>query len=349
MLTFKIVGRNIGRGCPVFIIAEAGVNHNGDIKLAHKLIDVAVEARVDAVKFQTFKSEYVVSTNAPKAKYQLKNTNKNESQIDMLRRLELSLKEYRQLQLYCQKRGIIFMSSPFDKKSVDVLDDLRVPVFKIGSGEINNLPFLEYIARKGKPIILSTGMSYLSEVEEAVKVIQNAGCKRLALLHCVSNYPALPLDANLFAIKTLEKTFLLPVGYSDHCEGINIALAAVGIGACIIEKHFTLDRSLPGPDHKASLEPHEFKVLVESIRSVESALGDGRKVPVANEKDVRQVARRSIMLRGGVEKGEKITMDKLIALRPAGGIPPNKLKLVVGREAKRNLKSGTILSFQDLK
>ena len=343
-----IAGRKVGSGQPCFIIAEAGVNHNGDPQLAKRLVDVAAEAGADAVKFQTFKAELVMSATASKAAYQLQITDPDESQIEMAKRFELPFEAFRDLQAYCHQRGVLFLSTPFDHESIDFLDSLDVPAFKVPSGEINNFLFLEHIARKGKPIILSTGMSYLSEVDEAVRVICNAGNGQLVLLHCVSNYPANPADANLRAMQTMATAFQVPVGYSDHTLGIEVALAAVALGACVIEKHFTLDRNLPGPDHKASLEPRELGALVKGIRTVQGALGDGRKVPVPSEENTRQVARRSLVLEQDVIEGELIEARMLSALRPSGGIPPNLIGLVVGRRAARAMKAGTMLSWQDL-
>ena len=345
----QIAGRKIGPGSPCFIVAEAGVNHNGDLQLAKRLVDVASEAGADAVKFQSFKADRVVSATAPKAEYQLKSTDSMESQLDMLRRLELSPEAHGQLQAYCQQRAMLFMSTPFDEASVDLLDDLGVPVFKIASGEVANWPLLKHIASKGKPIILSTGMTYLSEVDEAVRVIRQAGCDQLVLLHCVSNYPASPGDVNLRAMHTMAMAFQVPVGYSDHTAGVEVPLAAVALGACVIEKHFTLDRSFPGPDHLASLEPMQLHSMVAGIKTVELALGVGTKEPAESEANTREVARRSIYLREPVSAGTALTEDHLIDLRPAGGIPPNETHLVLGRKVRSALPAGTALSWEHLR
>jgi len=293
VVAIDIAGRKVGPGHPSFIIAEAGVNHNGDIGLAKQLIDAAVDAGADAVKFQTFKAENVVLKTAPKARYQKETTDAAESQYEMLRKLELTAQDFVELKNYCDRGNILFMSTPHDQESINTLDELGVEVFKVGSGDITNIPYLKHMARKGKPIILSTGMSYLSEVDEAVRIIQDAGNEQLILLHCVSNYPADPSDVNLHAMETMRKAFAVPIGYSDHTLGIEIPIAAVAMGACVIEKHFTLDRQLPGPDHRASLEPPELKAMVDGIRKVEQALGDGRKMPASSEEDTRRVARRS--------------------------------------------------------
>jgi N-acetylneuraminate synthase/N,N'-diacetyllegionaminate synthase len=343
-----IDGRKIGSGYPCFIIAEAGVNHNGDMKLARELIDAAVEAGADAVKFQTFRAEQVSSTSAPKADYQRQATDPGESQLDMLRQLQLSPEAHLEIQTHCRQRGILFLSTPFDEESVDLLDKIGVPLFKIGSGEVTNGPFLEYVARKAKPIILSTGMSYLSEIDQAVRAIRSTGCERLILLHCVSNYPADPADVNLRAMQTLALAFDAVVGYSDHTPGIESALGAVALGAAVIEKHLTIDRDLPGPDHKASVEPGEMASLVQGIRTLESALGDGVKKSAPSEEAIRRVARRSLILKKDIKAGDIIEASMLTALRPAGGIDPYLLEFVVGRRAKRSIKAGQMLTWQDL-
>jgi len=344
----RIGERVLGPEQPCFIIAEAGVNHNGDVELAERLVDVAVEAEADAVKFQTFKANRVVSAAAPKAEYQLWTTDSAESQLEMVKRLELSPQAHRELQAYCQKRGVLFMSTPFDEGSVDLLDELGVPVFKIGSGEVTNWPLLKYIASKGKPVIFSTGMSYLSEVDAAVRVIRDAGCDQLVLLHCVSNYPADPMDVNLRAMHTMRTAFQVPVGYSDHTPGIEVALAAVALGACVIEKHFTLDRQLPGPDHRASLEPDELKAMVQGIRLVEQVLGSGRKVPAPSEADSIRVARRSLVAAHDISTGTVLTEEDLAIKRPGTGLPPAMQPYVVGRTARTAIPAGTLIRLEML-
>jgi len=348
MKEVEIAGRKIGPGHPCFIVAEAGVNHNGDVEMAKRLVDVAAEAGADAVKFQTFKAERVVSATAPKAEYQVETTGSSESQLEMLRPLELSREAHVQLQTCCQERGVLFMSTPFDEGSVDLLAELDVPVFKVPSGEVTSWPFLEYIARKGKPIIFSTGMSYLSEVDDAVRVIRNAGCDQMVLLHCVSNYPTDPADCNLRAMETMAAAFKVPVGYSDHTPGIEVPLAAVALGASVIEKHFTLDKNLPGPDHRASLEPNELAAMVRGIRTVEAALGHGRKEPAESEANTRQVARRSVAVAKDVPEGTLLRSDMLTLLRPAGGIPPAQFEEVVGHRLRRAVQAGEILAWGDL-
>ena len=341
----KIAGRLIGRGKPCFIIAEAGVNHNGDIKLAKKLIDVARAAEADAVKFQTFKTEEVIIPGAEKAKYQQETTVARESQFDMARKLELIAREFKELSIYAKAKGILFLSTPDDTGSVDLLDELGVPAFKIGSGEITNFHLLRYIAGKKKPVILSTGMSTIEETGKALVVIRGGGVKDIVLLHCVTSYPAKIEDTNLKAIETLRQAFKLPVGLSDHTLGITIPIAAVALGACIIEKHFTLDKNLPGPDHKASLEPEELSLMVKAIRDVEKSLGDGIKKPTPEEEEIKKVVRRSIVTKVDIPGAAVISREMLNARRPGTGIEPGYLDVVVGRKAGRNIKKDTILTW----
>lgn len=345
MQNIQIQNKLIGPGQPVFVIAEAGVNHNGDLQMARALIDVAVEAGADAVKFQTFRAELLATADAPKAEYQLQATGDSESQLAMLRRLELSAGAPSELQSYCNERGIIFLSTPFDEEAVDLLDELGVPAFKISSGDVTNSPLLEYVASKGKPVILSTGMSELSELIEAVSVLNIAGCENPVLLHCVSNYPAEPAEVNLRAMQTMRSAFDVPVGFSDHTEGIDVSLAAVALGACVIEKHFTLDRTLPGPDHRASLEPAELRALVRSIRRVETALGNGRKVPTASELETAKVARRSLVAARDIPAGATLERDMVVMRRPGTGLSPAMLNTLLDRKVKRDIAAGTLLDI----
>lgn len=345
--SFYVGTKSIGGDAPCFVIAEAGVNHNGDMRIAYDLIDAAIEAKADAVKFQTFKVAQLVASGTPKAAYQAGTTSADESQDDMLRKLELSYHQFQELEAYCHERGIAFISTPFDHESVDFLGLLGVPAFKVPSGEITNLPLLAHIARMGKPVILSTGMSYLSEVERAIRTINDAGNDQIAVLHCVSNYPTAPEDANLNAMLTMRQAFNVPVGFSDHTMGLEIPIAAVALGAKVIEKHFTLDRGMPGPDHRASLEPGELTQLVQDIRAVEKALGDGIKQPKPCEADTRQVIRRSVCLRVSLEAGSIITENDLIALRPATGIPIDQYELVVGRTLHKAVSARVPLQWSD--
>lgn len=338
----------ISEDAPVFIIAEAGVNHNGSIVLAKQLIDIAAKAHADAVKFQTFIAEEVVSTDAPKAEYQKQTTDASESQLDMIKKLELSKEDHQELMDYAKQKNIMFLSTPFDNRSVDLLVELGVSLIKISSGEITNHPFLKYIAKKGLPIILSTGMSTLEEVAEAVSVIIAAGCKDLTLLHCTSNYPARAEDCNLLAMKTIADAFDVPVGYSDHTPGIYVPFATAAMGACVIEKHFTLDRNLLGPDHRASLEPSELEEMVLGIRLIEKARGSSVKAPVESELEVRDVARRSIVAKVDIPTGTVITADMLAFKRPGTGVAPKDANILIGKVAKHNLKKDELIIVENL-
>lgn len=344
-MNIRISNQAVGEGQPCFIIAEAGVNHNGDVNLARKLIDVAKEAGADAVKFQTFKAEEVVTKSAPKAPYQKKSTGVSESQFEMLKKLELSPKHFEDLFDYARKQEMMFLSSAFDKGSIDLLAEMGVPAFKVASGEITNFSLLKHIAGKQKPIILSTGMAVLGEIEEALKVIREEDVDEIILLHCVSAYPAKTEDMNLKAMATLRYAFGLPVGLSDHTVGITIPIAAVALGACVIEKHFTLDKKLPGPDHRASLAPKELKQMVAAIRDVERAMGNGIKWLTAEEGKNKKAVRRSLVARADIPKGAVITGEMLAIKRPGTGLEPKFLNLVVGRKAKGNIKSGEVINL----
>jgi len=346
MKTVTIAQKTIAEGAPVFIIAEAGCNHNGDTGLAMALIDVAAEAGADAVKFQTFISEEIATPSAGKADYQKKNTgNGNETQCAMLKKLELSFDSFKTLKEYCERKDIVFLSTPFDYRSVDFLDELEIAAFKIASGEITNLPFLAYIARKRKPIILSTGMSTMEEVIKAEETLDQAHNLELILLHCTSAYPAPIEDVNLRAMDSLYHHFKVPVGLSDHTRGSAIALAAVALGASVIEKHITLDKSLPGPDHQASLEPDELKALIKDIRSVEKALGNGIKKPSLSEAKTRLFARKSIVTATPVKKGQVLTESNLTVKRPGTGVSPLQWDQVIGRKAMRDFDKDELIEI----
>lgn len=344
----RFAGRTIGNGEPCFIIAEAGVNHNGKFSLAKKMVDAAKKAGADAVKFQVFCAERVATEAAEKAAYQKRATGKGK-QYDMLKRLELTRWEFRKLAAHAKRKKIIFLASPFDGESVDFLGELKVPALKVASGEITNFPLLKHVAEKGKPVILSTGISNLKEVAEALEVMRRAGAKDIVLLHCVSNYPASAEDTNLRAMETMKRKFGLPVGLSDHTLGTAVSIAAVALGACMIEKHFTLNRCLPGPDHKASLEADEFAKMVTRIRDVEKALGDGIKKPTKSEIAIRKFARRSIVAGVNLKKGTVITRGMLEIKRPGTGIEPKYIDEIVGGTAKTNIKSGNILRWSAIK
>jgi len=342
---FDVGGRFIGHGHPCFIIAEAGVNHNGSLELARQLVDAAVGAKADAVKFQTFKAERVLTENAPKAEYQKQTTGTSESQLEMVRRLELSPESHRELMRYCQDKDILFMSSPFDELSADLLDEIDVAVFKVPSGEITNIPFVSHIARKQKPMFISTGMSYLSEVEMAVRAVEEQNNHYYVLLQCTSNYPADPADANLTAMGTMARAFGALIGYSDHTPGIEIPLAAVALGACVIEKHLTTDRTLPGPDHPASLEPDEFAAMVRTIRMVESSIGHGRKEPAASEANTASVARKSLVSSKNILAGTVLTEEYIAIKRPGTGLPPAMLPHLIGRTARAAILEGELITL----
>ena len=331
----------------VLIIAEAGVNHNGDIDIAKKLVDVAAESGADIVKFQTFKSENCVSRNAQKAEYQLQTTNKQESQLDMIKKLELDLETHNILISYCKQKNIEFLSTPFDVESVDLLHNLGLKIFKIPSGEITNLPYLRRIGKYNKQVILSTGMANLGEIESAIAVLVDSGTKRenITLLQCNTEYPTPFADVNLKAMKSLKKAFRLPVGYSDHTPGIAIPLAAVGMGAKVIEKHFTLDKNMEGPDHKASLEPCELKAMVQGIREIELALGDGIKQTSASEAKNKPIARKSIVANCAIKKGEILSESNLYTKRPAGGISPMEWDKVIGTKAVRDFEPDEMIEL----
>lgn len=344
----NIGGKFVGPGQPVFIIAEAGVNHNGDLEIAKKLIDMAVEAGVDAVKFQTFQADTLVTKTAVQAAYQRQNIGKQESQYAMLKRLELPREFYPILKDYCQKKGVFFLSTPFAEKDIDFLAELDVPALKIPSGEINNIPFLRRVAEKGKPMIVSTGMSSMAEVRQAAKVIKKEGNNDLIFLHCTSNYPASPESLNMRAILTLQQELGTLIGYSDHSQGFTADIIAVALGACLIEKHFTLDRNMEGPDHRASVEPLELKAMVKAIRETEIMLGNYEKKCTAGEDEVSRVARKSIVAKNYIPKGKVIEIEDLIVKRPGTGIPPTELESVVGKKTALDIAPDDLIKASDL-
>ncbi len=330
----------------VFIIAEAGVNHNGSIKLAKKLIDVAVEANVDAVKFQTFKAEKLVSKNAQKAQYQKENIGDgDDSQFNMLKKLELDLDTHHELISYCNAKNIMFLSTPFDHDSIDLLNGLKLPIFKIPSGEITNLPYLRHIGSLQKKVILSTGMADIGEIEDALDVLLKAGTikENITVLHANIMYPTPMEDVNLKAMVTIGNTFDVAFGYSDHTLGIEVDIAAVAMGASCIEKHFTLDKSMEGPDHKASLEPSELIAMVKSIRNIELALGSKVKKPSKSETPNIEIARKSIVASSSIKKGDMLNEDNLAIKRPAKGISPMRWDEVVGSTATRDYEEDALI------
>lgn len=322
----------------VIIIAEAGVNHNGSYELAKQLVVKAKEAGADYVKFQTAKPELVISQFAEMADYQKTNTGKQESQLEMCKKIHLTFDDYKPLKAYCEEVGIKFMSTPFDLPSIDLLAEIGMDYMKVPSGEITNLPYLRKIAKLGMPVILSTGMSRIGEVEEALNILIDGGMKRddIILLHCNTEYPTPYEDVNLKAMLTLRDTFGVRVGYSDHTKGIEVPIAAVAMGAEVIEKHFTLDHNLPGPDHVASLEPDELKTMVDSIRNIEKAIGNGLKVVSNSEAKNIKIARKSIIAARAIKAGEIFTEENLTVKRPGDGVSPMLWDSVIGIKAKRD-------------
>ena len=320
------------------IIAEAGINHNGDVLLAKRLIDVAADAEADLIKFQTFSAKNIVTRSVSKADYQYESTDKDESQYAMLEKLELTEEMHRELIKYSEQRGIGFFSTGFDIASVDMLIRLGQVRFKVPSGEITNLPLLRHIGKQNKEVILSTGMSDLNEVGNAIKSLEDAGTTRskITALHCTTAYPAPIDDVNLSAMLSIQKAFGVSVGYSDHSEGIEVAIAAVALGAKIIEKHFTLDKTLPGPDHKASLEPDDLKKMITAIRNIELALGDGVKKIMPSELKNRQVARQSIVAKANIKKGEALSETNITTKRAGSGISPMRWDQIIGSKSNRD-------------
>ncbi|EPH5975493.1 N-acetylneuraminate synthase [Campylobacter upsaliensis] len=328
----------------VLIIAEAGVNHNGDINLAKKLIEQAAKAGADVVKFQTFKANSCVSVSAKKAKYQLETTAKEESQLEMIQKLELSYESHFELMKHCKKHGIAFLSTPFDLESVEFLRGLDLPYFKIPSGEITNLPYLKAVAKCKKKVLLSTGMANLGEIEAALEILRKNGTRNITLLHCNTEYPTPFEDVNLNALKTLKEAFKLEVGYSDHTEGIVASLGAVALGAVVIEKHFTLDKTMEGPDHRASLEFEELRALCKGIRELEKALGSGIKKASKSEVKNKIIARKSLVAKREIQKGEKFSIENLTTKRPGSGISAMRYEEYLGKRALKTYKKDELIN-----
>lgn len=348
-MTVRIGTSTIGEQGRVFIIAEAGVNHNGRLDLALKLAAAAKEAGADAVKFQNFKPEEVVTKTAGTARYQKKNTGKEESQLSMIRRFALSTQDLQKIAAYCKNVGIMFLSAPhggFD--SVDELRDIGVPAIKFSSADLTNLPTLSYAAKLKKPIILSTGMATLQDIRAAVRAIQKAGGKKIIILQCTTNYPTHPEEVNLNVLHTLSKAFKLPVGFSDHTVGSQAAIMAVTLGASVIEKHFTLDRTLPGPDHAASAEPHELTEYIAALRLVSSILGSAEKRPTRSEKEYMPLVRKSVVARRPIAMGEIFSRENLAIKRPGTGLHPGTFDQLLGKRAKRHIKEDELLTKNDL-
>ncbi len=344
MRKIEIAGRIVGEGEPCFIIAEAGINHNGDVDLAKRLVDVAKEAGADAVKFQTFRAEELLSKDALRAKH----LEAESSLFEMVRALEFRRDEVEQIAEHATSRSVMFMSTPLGEESADLLYDMGVPVYKVASGDVTNLPLLRHIGHKGLPIILSTGMASLAETEEAVETLYSTGNEDVALLHCVASYPAPLAELNLRVMETLSQAFQLPTGFSDHTVSTAVPVIAAALGARIIEKHFTLDKNLPGPDHKASASPDELRQIVAGIREVQVVSGSRRKMATDSEEQTRAAFRRSIVAERDIPRGERITGEMLAIKRPGTGIPPRFLDIVVSREAKRDIKADEVIGWEDI-
>ena len=329
----------------VFIIAEAGVNHNGSIDLAKKLIDVASESGADAVKFQTFKATNLVSKNAQKADYQKETTDKTESQFDMIKKLELDIDTHKELMTYCKTKNIMFLSTPFDHDSIELLNDLGLDIFKIPSGEITNLPYLRHVGKLNKKVVLSTGMADIGEIEDALDILIQSGTKKesITVLHANTMYPTPMEDVNLKAMVTIGNTFNIAYGYSDHTLGIEVDIAAVAMGASCIEKHFTLDKNMEGPDHRASLEPDELKSMVKAIRNIELALGSSIKKASKSEIPNMQIARKSIVAKTDIKKGETLTEENITVKRPGIGISPMRWDEIIGSVALKDYKEDELI------
>lgn len=332
----------------VFIIAEAGVNHNGDIGIAKQLVDMAAECGADAIKFQTFKAEESTGSFAEKAQYQKENAPEKENQLEMIKKLELPFHYFNEIQDYCKQKKIIFISTPDGEESLNYLVGLNVPFIKIGSTEVTNYEFLRKVGETGKPIILSTGMSTLGEVEKAIEIIYSTGNKKLKLMHCTTDYPTDIEDVNLKAMLTMKDAFKISVGLSDHTLGFEAAIAAVALGAEFVEKHITLDRKMKGPDHKASMPPEKFKLYVKYIRNTEKLMGDGIKKPTEREKLIMKDVRRSIVASCDLKKGTPIEKYMLAYKRPGNGIKPEMAEILIGRKIKKDLKKDEVLLWKDV-
>jgi len=346
MKAVRIGTREIGEGHPVYVIAEAGVNHNGDGELARKMIDAAQESGADAIKFQTFTVEEVVTDSATQALYQIANSGKEESQAAMLKRLALSYEDFRGLKTYAEARGIEFLSTPFSFQDADFLNSIGTAAFKISSGDLTNLPLLAHVAYYKKPILLSTGMATLVEIREAVQELRKAGSENIILLQCTSEYPTPLPHVNLRVLEALRSEFDLPIGFSDHTEEGLASIAAAALGACVIEKHFTLDRTLPGPDHRVSLEPSALKSLIADIRAVEQSLGSREKKPSPPELATAKLVRKGVAARKPIEQGEILTTDNIYIVRPEGEVPPKEWTTVLGKRTTRAIPAGTSLRHE---
>lgn len=329
----------------IFIIAEAGVNHNGNIEIARKLVDEAVLAGADAVKFQTFKAENLVCKDAKKAAYQMETTDSSESHFDMLKKLELTPEMHRELIQYCAEKNIMFLSTPFDIDSLRYLTECGIEIIKIPSGEITSYPYLREVGRTGKPVILSSGMSRLEEIQDAINVLREYGSSEITVLHCNTEYPTPYVDVNLKAMLTIKEKLGVDVGYSDHTPGIEVSVAAAALGAAVVEKHFTLDKNMEGPDHKASLEPDELREMIRQIRNIEAALGNGQKVPSDSERKNIEIVRKSIVAKRDIKQGDVFTEDNLTTKRPGSGICPMRWNEMIGQKAVRDFAADELIEI----
>jgi len=347
-MEFNIQDKVIGDDHPVFFIAEAGVNHNGSIKQGRKLVDIAVEAGADAVKFQTFKTENIITPDAPKSTYHVETTGGDRKQtwFELLKTQEMSRDMHVNLIEYCKDKGIIFLSTPYDEESANLLEELDVPAFKIASTDTNNIPLLRYIACKGRPMILSSAMATMVEVEKAIAAVRNEGLKNVVILQCTGNYPAKLSDSNLRVIQTYRKKLHCIVGYSDHTPDLINPVAATAIGAKVYEKHFTIDKNLPGPDHRMSLNPEELKKTVQAIRNTELALGSYEKRVLSGEEENRTKLRKSIVTNTNIRKNQTITREMIAIKRPGNGIPPAEVENILGKKTKVNISSGSVLTYE---
>lgn len=349
MISIRINNKTIGMNSPAFIIAEIGVNHNGDIELGKKLIDIASKAKVDAVKFQTFKSEELMLENTPKVEYQKKNTKDDENLFDIIKKCELTKKDFIILKDYALKKDLIFLSTPYDKSSIELLENINVPLYKVSSGDLNNYLLLNEIAKTRKPIIISTGMATMKEIRNTVAFLKEKEVRNLIIMQCTTNYPAKFNELNLNVLRTFKKEF--PdhiIGFSDHSLGFIASVSAVAMGAKIIEKHITLDKNLDGPDHKASLDPKELVELVKSIRKIEKALGSYIKEPSNIEKEHLKLGRKSIVLKKALRAGEELTEDNITVKRPSGGISPENYYKIIGKRLKIDKSKNSILNLEDI-
>ena len=345
----SISNRLIGPGQPCFVIAEAGVNHNGDMDIALRLIDAAAEAGADAIKFQSFVTEELVTNDAPKANYQVKTTADSGSQFKMVKALELSADEQTMLKSYCEERDIIYLCTPYENKSLDMLDQMDVAAFKVASTDTTNVPFLRNIAQKGRPVFLSTGMSTLGEVEQAIDALRTGGLdSKIVVLHCTSEYPAPINEVNLRAILSMQEAFGCPVGFSDHTSDAIVSSWAVAVGACVIEKHFTLNRNMIGPDHEASIEPDELSILIKNIRNVEVAMGDGVKKVMPSELKNKPLMQKSLVARRNISAGDVIAQDDITCKRPGFGLKPSWFDRVVGKRCTKNISKEEVLTLASI-